>query len=1000
MAGGQGPTRRLATFGLVLTAILALLVRASPAWSASPGSPPSTGPVDAGLSLRDKPPSRPSLGTFPPPCAGVSYPTSNCEYYSRLGQLAISPRIAAAGGSFTVSWVGPCEYTQNYGQPDQQVVPCTSDWSSLLWTFRDWKHSDCLSTNLSCTIEVPKKAATRPFSAVAATRHNDQDGGEAGTHVAILGDGQSVIQGTVTREGRPVAGINVSVGQQTVRTDAAGFYWTTATRGTSYRVSIANDGACVVGGTPCRPFTTVTGGGAKTVDFTLEPPADLALRFDAGEQGFEPDGTKFLRLRLTIHNGGTSPLTEIDLSDLAIRPTGPSAGVGACERTPSVELASGPSPAAPQTLEPGGNAALAYRVHVAAACGPVRIGAYVSAKDSEGATLTAARGIDLAVEDAVAERAFHILSSFDALQRSAAESLAARRASLEAELNAGLPRTPDGSYNAVLEDWAGVPRGTFSWLPQNSDQSIVLYDAYSAGMKSEARKMFVDFSWKVGNGFTAAFDLMFNEGRMSNREGALWAMRATDAVLALGPGLKGGTDTWLGTSWQHLSGNAPPGAYDAVMAELYRDIASFDLSASVTEAIDQAADDYRAQAVQFRADYEKDPAQAAEDLGRASARLAVTQTKAVLTELLTEKGLGLMMRGLAKSRVAASSRFLGDGFDEGLRGAFEQRRGLAALPDGAVVTLDEASRLGGIRADRLERAQQVIATMEADGIKDVKISFTPSNPLSMGLVQDGMHVVKEEFQTGSTITKLDLLLGADPRAGGKYAVYKPQWPAVGREKFLSELPAEDRPAVLKWFSERQKQYDAALAGTHPIARAAREGGATFDISAGVGQPRKQATWEVEIEKYGDTWVPRNKELTIDGAQIGKPGMYTTADLDMHVYSAKASAQINPLALRESLRKADLGVPFHGSTVNAWDLDPNKPSDWVTYFKFQLAQMDPAEAERLAQSCADAINKRFKDAAWVDKKVTVADLLSPKMTNKVLTVTRSNVLIEYGPAPRP
>lgn len=1000
MAGGPRGTRALASIGVVLATMAAVLAPSLPAAAITTSQAPKedvTVALDAQPSAKG--PRKPNLGTFPPACPDVSYPTNDCEYYSRLGRLVVSPRIAVAGGSFTASWAGPCEYVENYGRPDQKVVPCTTDWTYVLWSFQGWDHSECSNTSPTCTIQVPKKAPTRPFAGISATRYNDQGGGDAASTVAILGDGQSVIQGTVIEEGRPVAGAVVAVGSTDVRTDAAGFYWTTVRRGKSYKVSIAKAGACVVGESPCRPFTTVTAGGAKTVDFSIEPGANLSLRFDAGEQGFEADGTKFLRLRLTIRNDGKLPLTDIALSDLAINPTDKN-GVGPCKDSASIELVSGPDPAPPTSLEPGTSAALAYRVHVTSACGPVRIGAYVSGKDPKGAEQTAARGIDLDVDDAAGERAVHVTANFDALQRSTAEALAARRAALEAELNAGLPKTPDGSYNAMLEDWAGVPRGTFSWMPQNANESIVLYDAYMAGMQAESKKMFVDFSWKVGNSFTAAFDLMVNGGHMSNSEGALWAMRATDSVLAVGPSIKDTTKTWLGTSWQYLTGKAPPGAYDAVTGELYRDIAAFDLSEKVTGAIDRATDDYRAKAVAFRAEYETDPEGAARSLGGASARLAVTASKSILTEVLTEKGLGLMMRGLAKSPIASSSRFLDDGLDEGLSGAFEQRRGLAALPDGAVVSLDDAAKLGGIRADRLERAQQVIAQMEADGIKDVKISFTPSNPLSVDLVEDGLHVVKEEFQSGSTITKLDLLLGADPRAGGKYAVYKPQWPAIGQERFLSRMPAQDRPAVLKWFADREKQYADAVAGTHPIARAAKEGGARFEISAGVGQPKKFATWEVEIEKYGDTWVPRNRELTIDGRSVGKPGMYTTADLDMHVYSAKSTSEINPFALRESLRKAELGVPFHGSTVNAWDLDPNKPGDWVTYYKFQLAQIDPAEAQALAQSCADAINKRFAGAAWVEKKVTAADLLSPKMTNRVLTVTKSNFVIEYGPKPRP
>lgn len=951
--------------------------------------------MSPGPELRAKAPKKPDLGTIAPECTVDPLLDPVCENGTRLGVFTISPRISVAGGSFTASWSSGCMINPPFADPPR---PCYYRWEGFVPD--GWKSTACNVDTPSCTIRIPKNVRTTPFRKLCSAMQNEQGVGPACRYHAILGGDQAVIQGTVRDAGVPAKGATVSVGGQTLRTDEAGFYWTTVDEGESYKVSLNKADACVVGQSPCRSFTTVKAGGARVIDFTIEPRAELSLRFDAGEQGFEPDGTRFLRLRLTVKNAGKLPLTDVELSDLAINPLDKKSQFGLCAQFPSIALARGPNPSPPTALDPGQSVALAYRVHVAAACGPVRIGAYVSGKDPGGVEQRAARGIDLDVDDRVAERAIQVMGTFDALQRASAEALAARRAALEAQLNAGLPKTADGTYKAALEDWLGVPRGGLAWMPKNSDQSIRLYDAYTSGMQAETLKMFEEFSWKVGNGFTAAFDLMFNDGRMSNKEGALWAMRATDTLLALGPSIKDTSKTWLGTSWRDLTGNAPPGSYDAVTGEIYRNIAAFDLSANVTSTIDGAADDYRGAIVQFQKDYDADPQKATQELGRAAARFQVSAMKALLTEIVTEKGLGMMMRSLSKTPFSGSSRFLNDGLDEGLSGAFEQRRGLQALPDGAVVTLDEASQLGGIRADRLDRARQLIAGLEAKGIKDVRISFTPSNPLSMDLVQDGLHVVKEEFQTGSTITKLDLLLGADPMAAGRYAVFKPRWPAIGQEQFLAKLPPGDRPAVLKWFSDRERQYADAVAGTHPIARAAKEGGARFEISAGAQQPKKYATWEVDIEKYGDTWLPRNKALDIDGTPVGKPGMYTTADLDIHAYSAKSPSAINPLALRDAMKKADLGVPFHGSTVNAWDLDPNKPGDWVTYFKFQLAQMDPAEAERLAQSCADSINKRFENAAWVEKKVTAADLLSPKMTNKVLTVTRDNVVIEFGPRPRP
>lgn len=924
----------------------------------------------------------PRLGSIPGECTVDPLLDDACEYSTRLGVFTISPRIAVAGGSITGSFSSGCMIRPPFADPER---PCYYRWEGFTASFRDlqgreWPHSPCTVDTPTCTITIPQNVATRPFGPITAAMQNEQGVGMARRWFAILGGGSSVIQGTVRNAGTAVKGAVVHVGSATLRTDAAGFYWTTVTKGRSYVVSADNADACVVGAMPCRPQTTVTGGGAKTVDFTIEPRADLSLRFEAGQQGLDDLGNRTLRLRLTIKNAGKLPVSNLTVS--------------AVESSDSMlQVTSGPSPTAPAMLDPGRQVVLGYRATISGN-GTARLLVGATGTDPMGATLESARAIDLVIDDKnpLTGRTINVVSSFDALLSAQQDRVVKRRAALMAQLNAGLPQVEDGSVRASLEDWAGLPRGSFGWMPTNSDQAIAFYDRYTDGQIAGAKQVATSFSVTIGDGFSSAFEFWLGGGRMSQEQ--RWALASSiPGILSEGAGTVGETaGLYARTSYKHLSGKVPLKAYESAMRDLDRDIWE-----GVSGTVNKAADDFRASAVKFQADYQKNPDTAVYELGRAHAQFEAKIVAAIAVELLTDKGLGPLMKALGEVRVIPSSRFLADGLEDGIRGAFAQRRGLAELGDG-VLSLDEAAAVSGIPAEEIAAAQGVMKDLAAKGVKDPSVAFTPSNPLSSGAVRAGTGVAKQEFQTGSTITKLDLLLGCAPEAGGKYAVYRPRWPSVGKDRFLAMVRRSDPdgPALVqRWFAAREKQYAAAVNGTHPIAQAAQQGGANFTMAG-----NKSASWEVTIEKFGNTWVPRNKSLTIDGAVVGKEGSYTLSDLDGHMFAQSGGANVNPLALKQQLTDAGLPMAEHGFTVNAWDLDATNPRDWVTYYKYQLAQLPAGEARQLAQKCADSINERFRNSAWFEKRLTADDLLATSMTDKVITVTGENIIVGHGPRPKP
>ena len=131
----------------------------------------------------------------PPAVCGAYYP-GDCLIQTRNGGFNLSPHIVRAGGDLTGTVTNRC--IVGYGNND----PCAINWSGM--TAAGKVVSGC-KDGTSCTVKIPKSAATGDYQVINVGITSGQGEGYSSDYYAVVGRHDSVIQGQVSNKDKAAA---------------------------------------------------------------------------------------------------------------------------------------------------------------------------------------------------------------------------------------------------------------------------------------------------------------------------------------------------------------------------------------------------------------------------------------------------------------------------------------------------------------------------------------------------------------------------------------------------------------------------------------------------------------------------------------------------------------------------------------------------------------------------------------------------------------------------
>lgn len=163
-----------------------------------------------------------NLGDVPVDCGVLhrDYADPTCLTQTRNGTFSLSPHVVHAGGTLTGTIGNRCII--GYGNND----PCPIEWSGMVSIGK--RVSGCGRDNASCTVRIPKRAATQKYTIVTVGITSAQGTGISKDYYAVLGHTWYLLAGHVTdEEGKPLRNVPIDISgpsHKRRKTDVSGAY--------------------------------------------------------------------------------------------------------------------------------------------------------------------------------------------------------------------------------------------------------------------------------------------------------------------------------------------------------------------------------------------------------------------------------------------------------------------------------------------------------------------------------------------------------------------------------------------------------------------------------------------------------------------------------------------------------------------------------------------------------------------------------------------------------
>ena len=313
-------------------------------------------------------------------------------------------------------------------------------------------------------------------------------------------------------------------------------------------------------------------------------------------------------------------------------------------------------------------------------------------------------------------------------------------------------------------------------------------------------------------------------------------------------------------------------------------------------------------------------------------------------------------------------------------------------------TLADAARYGMPAADQSRWAQIVSKLEEFARIRkvdvDLQLSFRPRN-LHSAEIKDlvGKNMFIEKIKAGDDI---DVILGMDPHALGKNAIYNPRLPAD-----LLDYPAPMQTRLRARAKEMKAGYQEWYNPRSAVNRAQDKNGVTLVGKLDNGASTTKIQMKVKgVERKG-TIAMQYLELTDDGAKIVKKGSkprWGGSDYDGNAFlqvdgndlppSVRGFLEAELMRLQRDAALTVGDVPgmatsFHGFTKNGFDIADSK---YRMTYKLMMEGLTDAQAKR----ALDIYLKKYGDGDDYRK-------LLGTYTNGdfVIQVTRDGAVVAQG-----
>lgn len=659
------------------------------------------------------------------------------------------------------------------------------------------------------------------------------------------------------------------------------------------------------------------------------PPLDVKIQPGSVDDVFE--------LKLATINTGTSPLSGLT----SLTPGGLHLATDAypADKRADVGVLFGPAPDIAGSLIPGERREHLFLLEArspgfAVASGQARATGAAGAtyEDTGLAEIDVSRRVPTLL-DLWAQASGGLAQIYDGMRRDGLAASARMRAAFyrsRPNWKLGFRKATPNAAERALADLVGADPSTFAAGPDNLGDLFELYRRYEIGRT----KALGGVLQRAGTtGFNVALRTPFEFYTDANARASA-GPELTRAALEFGAE----RDAYLGEAWSFWTDknkilDARSGIPNLVTSTLK------EIRPAATRAYNAGLQGAR-KAGQTMI---RDPGLAFEQLGGVEGRVQGEVGLAILEDVVggkVFKALGLVN----KARKAS--------------GVVEVASELEELAPGAK-SLDPVEQLMGRESAELI-SEEVVGPVQrkfaSAGLK-IELQVRPTNPWSRA-VKNG--VGKVVLIPTKNLEVTDVLLGADARALGQAAHYRPRLP-----RFTEVLPGPVKRALKARYAQKLEEYTAyraAKAGLtrgskmERMTRALKPGGATLTETFGT----KTTKFKMELaeQHYGETVALRYKELVVDGDVLvrrGHAGAPVTSDFDIHAAIVSGAGQL-PAAIRgqaelllyDGMRKlaVNKGIPFgfHGFTFNGFDIGA---TTYRKLFGYILEHLSAENARRVA-----------------------------------------------------
>lgn len=673
--------------------------------------------------------------------------------------------------------------------------------------------------------------------------------------------------------------------------------------------------------------------------FILRPPPALEVKLDAADTVGEVFD---VRLR-------TANLTDEPLTAITHRALIDGSGAVAADRRGAAYVLLGPAPALPGGLAPRESAESAFQL-VATKPGYFPVSAVAQTPDAYAAST-----IELQILERPAtllDYALLAAGAFNDVAAAAQTKINGQLAQLHKRLLKGIPkwmrRGRTSAADAAIGDMFNLPPEALRFLPSRRKTRTDVFKAFMRGQYEGGRdalkgalKSGGDALYKVGEAEVFAFqywtDTMVDEQGMPTR-------------LDLGLGLADvAKDAYADLQRKGADANAlvmrlgkaatDPAAREQLFTEMdaWRADAVTKTGAALDAGYKQVSGQLdklnRKLGTIVRGSPEA-AEKAAYELSYGEAKLQTQLGIFVATEVLTDKGLGLIVgakRMVQATRTGEVATHLDDVTDSYLTAD-------RALTDADLIarggTPEDIATIQRIAAEETQRAKDV-DKVDVDielGLRERAEGPRPKTGVAKP------EVAKEI----KNVNKTDLHLGAKPSQLARLAVIDAKLPW-----YLPFLRGDLKQEIRARFAARRKEFEAWKSGAMELKKALQAEGHRFEVEL-PGGTRKTYDWKIAAKPEGRTTLIQNRELKINGRLVGSRGP-TFSDTDFGAFgNLRALSGKLPSGVRSKIEqrityRLERELPtfgFHGASFNAFDV---KGDDLVNAIKYALMYCEPSVA---------------------------------------------------------